>query len=666
MCGLAGVFHYRNGAPVDPDRLRAMTRVIAHRGPDGDGHWIDGPVGLGHRRLAIIDLEGGVQPMHDATGRLTTVFNGEIYNYADFVAPLRDRGRTFRTKSDTEVLLNAWAEHGPACLEGFRGMFAFALWDAPRKTLYLVRDRLGVKPMYYADVDGRILFGSEVKTLLADGGLPRDINPEAMAVYLAHGFLPGDSSMLSAVKQVPPGSYLEIPVGGPPRVHTWYRLGAGRADAPGASTAAGETSAPTDNSPAADAERLERLEAHLLDTVRLRMVSDVPVGAFLSGGIDSSLVVAFMARLSDRPVKTFSIGFDFQEFDERPYARMVAERFGADHEELVVQADLEHLLPTLVWHYDDPFADPSAIPTWHVSSIAARKVTVALSGDGGDESFGGYTRYVNALANARADNLPGAARGLLGSVARALPDTARGKNRLRWLSLSGDDRYADFFASTPPHLVTRHLSREMKARLAALGLDADAARRRAVAPVLAYCPYTDPIARMQYFDARLYLPGDILMKVDRAAMAVSLESREPLLDHHLMEFGMGLPPRLKIDGRETKLLLKRLARKLLPIEAIDRPKHGFSVPLDKWFRGELKGVVTDVLRDPRTAARGWLDPEGVARTLAEHESGAAKHGTTLWGLMMLELWARRFLDGALDPPAAPPPRASFLAGLRTG
>ncbi|TPW13022.1 MAG: asparagine synthase (glutamine-hydrolysing) [bacterium] len=359
------------------------------------------------------------------------------------------------------------------------------------------------------------------------------------------------------------------------------------------------------------------------------MVSDVPVGAFLSGGIDSSLVVALMARLSDRPVKTFSIGFDFQDFDERPYARMVAERFGTDHEEMVVEADLAGILPTLVWHFDDPFADPSAIPTWHVSNIAARRVTVALSGDGGDESFGGYTRYVNALANARADRLPGVARGLLGAIAKALPDTARGKNRLRWLSLSGDDRYADFFASTPPHLVARHLSQEMKARLATLGLDAEAARRRATLPILADCPYADPIARMQYFDARLYLPGDILMKVDRASMSVSLESREPLLDHHLMEFGLGLPPRLKIDGRETKLLLRRLARQLLPAEAIDRPKHGFSVPLDRWFRGEL-------------------------------------HGTTLWGLMMLELWARRFLDGPLDPPVAPPPRATFLAGLRAG
>lgn len=670
MCGIAGIFDYRHGSPVNPEQLRAMTRVIAHRGPDGDGHWMSGGLGLGHRRLAIIDLEGGVQPMHDATGRYTIIFNGEIYNYADFVAPLSARGRIFRTRSDTEVLLNAWAEQGPACLDGFRGMFAFALWDDTRRSLFLVRDRLGVKPIYYADVDGRLLFGSEVKTLLTDGALPRDINPEAMATYLAHGFLPGDTSMLAAVRQVPPGTFLEVSAGGTPRLHIWYRLGSDSAGsrqpsgsddhavvAPGASTSRAATD---------DAERLERLEEHLKDTVRLRMVSDVPVGAFLSGGIDSSLVVALMARLSDRPVKTFSIGFDFQDFDERPYARMVSERFGTDHEEMVVEADLAGILPTLVWHYDDPFADPSAIPTWHVSHIAARQVTVALSGDGGDESFGGYTRYVNALANARADRLPGPVRGLLGTIAKALPDTARGKNRLRWLSLSGNDRYADFFASTPPHLVSRHLSREMKDRLAALGLDADAARRRAIQPILADCPYTDPIARMQYFDARLYLPGDILMKVDRASMSVSLESREPLLDHHLMEFGLALPPRLKIDGRETKLLLRRLARQLLPAEAIDRPKHGFSVPLDRWFRGELKATVTDILRDERTRSRGWLDPDGVARTLAEHESGAAKHGTTLYGLMMLELWARRFLDGPLDPPAAPPPRASFLAALRRG
>lgn len=655
MCGIAGIFDYRKGATVDPEQLRAMTRVLAHRGPDGDGHWISGAIGLGHRRLAIIDLTSGAQPMSGRDGRLSIVFNGEIYNYAAFVEPLRQRGYRFTTTSDTEVILHAWHERGAESLDGFRGMFAFALWDSASQTLTLVRDRLGVKPLYYADLGGTLIFGSEIKALLAHPKLSRSIDPEALATYLALGFQPGERSMLSAVRQVPPGSLLTVTAGGEPQLRRWW-------DFSGVEAAAASQSS-DQRTAADDAERLERLEAHLTETVRLRMVSDVPVGAFLSGGIDSSLIVALMARQSSEPVRTFSIGFDFASFDERPYARMVAEHVGARHEEFVVDANLAELLPRLVWHYDDPFADPSMIPTFRVAEIAARHVTVALSGDGGDESFGGYRRYVNALANNRADALPGAVRSLFGRVAGALPDMARGKNRLRWLSLSGDERYADFFASTPPWLVQRHLSGAMKAALSAAGLNAEEARRRATLPILEACPYRDPLTRMQYFDAKLYLPGDILMKVDRAAMASSLESREPLLDHHVMEFGLSLPRHLRIDGRDTKVLLARLARKLVPAEAIDRPKKGFSVPLDQWFRGELAPMVRGVLLDDTTRTRGWLDPVGVERTLREHATGQARHGTTLWGLLMLELWARRFLDGPLDPPPLPAPRAEFLAGL---
>jgi len=656
MCGIAGIFDYRNGSPVNPEQLRAMTRVLAHRGPDGDGHWISGAVGLGHRRLAIIDLVSGAQPMSGRDGRLSLVFNGEIYNYAEFVEPLRQRGYRFQTTSDTEVILHSWQERGADCLAGFRGMFAMALWDSASRSLTLVRDRLGVKPLYYADLGGTLIFGSEIKALLAHPALSRAIDPGALATYLALGFQPGDRSMLSAVRQVPPGSLLSVTAGGEPKLVRWWDF-----SGPDARESATSGSRPT---PYQEAELLERLEAHLAETVRLRMVSDVPVGAFLSGGIDSSLIVALMARQSSEPVRTFSIGFDFASFDERPYARMVANHVGARHEEFVVNADLTELLPRLVWHYDDPFADPSMIPTFRVAEIAARHVTVALSGDGGDESFGGYQRYVNALANNRADHLPGAVRGLFGAMARALPDMARGKNRLRWLSLSGDERYADFFASTPPWLVQRHLSAAMKSELAAGGLDAEAARRRAQLPDMTACPYQDPLARMQYFDSKLYLPGDILMKVDRAAMASSLESREPLLDHRVMEFGLSLPERLRIDGRQTKVLLARLARKLVPVEAIDRPKQGFSVPLDQWFRGELAPMVRGILLDDTTRTRGWLDPAGVERTLREHQDGKARHGTTLWGLLMLELWARRFLDGPLDPPPAPAPRAEFLAALR--
>lgn len=617
-----------------------MTRLLAHRGPDGEGHWIDGPVGLGHRRLAIIDVTGGVQPMGNEDGTLQVVFNGEIYNYAEFSEGLRTRGHTLRTKSDTEVLLHLFEEEGLAALTRLRGMFAVALWDAARRRLLLVRDRLGVKPLYYADVEGRLLFASEIKALLAEPALPRTIDPAALQGYLSTGFVPGPHALLEAVRQVPPGHYLEVTQGGEPRVVRWWNF---------EKHAAAE--------PVDEGAALEALEAHMRETVRLRMVSDVPVGAFLSGGIDSSLVVALMAQQSGTPVKTFSIGFDFAEFDERPYARLVAERYGTDHEELVVSADVEQLLPQLIWHYDDPMADVSAIPMLRVAEIAARRVTVALSGDGGDEGFGGYTRYANALKDAYADRLPAAARALLGGVAELLPDTARGKNRLRWLSHAGDARYANFFQATAPYLVRRHLTPAWQAATPGRGAAAE------VAAVFAACPYTDALARMQYFDACLYLPGDILPKVDRASMAFQLEAREPLLDHRVMEFGLNLPPALRISGGETKRLLRRLARRHVPAAAIDRPKHGFSVPMDRWMNAELRPLLEGTLLDETTRRRGWLDVDGVRRTIDEHRTGRAQHGHTLWSLLVLELWARRFLDGPLDPPPAPPPRAEFLGSL---
>lgn len=646
MCGIAGLFHYRSGAPVEPERLRAMTRVLAHRGPDGDGHWIDGPIGLGHRRLAIIDLVTGDQPMINEDGSLRIVFNGEMYNYAEFVAGLRERGHALRSKSDTEVILHLFEDEGMKAFDRLRGMFALALWDEKRRRLLLVRDRLGVKPLYFADVNGTLFFGSEIKALLTQPELPRDIDPGALSAYLGLGWVPGANSMLQAVRQVPPGHWLEVAAGGSVTIRPWFEFSVtdGRAAGP----------------PPDEAELLERVEAHLAETVALRMVSDVPVGAFLSGGIDSGLVVALMARQSDRPVKTFSIGFDFEEFDERPYARMVAERYGTDHEEFVVKADVPELLPRLVWHFDDPFADTSAIPTWRVSEIAAREVTVALSGDGGDEGFGGYQRYVNMLIDGYAENLPGPVRTLLGHLAAILPDTARGKNRLRWLSRTGDARYMEFFMATPPHLVRRHLRADWRAAAGTAPLTGRLLER------LAGCPYSDPLARMQYFDARTYLPGDILPKVDRASMGHSLEAREPLLDHRVMEFGFNLPPRLRADRSGGKILLKRLARRLLPVEAVDRPKHGFSVPMDRWLTNELRPTLEGVLLDDRTARRGWLDPDGIRRTIREHVEGRARHGATLWALLVLELWARRFLDGPLDPPPPPPPRAEFLARLKSG
>jgi asparagine synthase (glutamine-hydrolysing) len=621
VCGLAGVLE-RDGRAADERLLRRMTDILAHRGPDGDGFWTDGPVGLGHRRLAIIDLVTGDQPMVSDDGRVALVFNGEIYNFRELRRDLEARGHRFRTASDTEVLLRAYEADGVACLARLRGMFAFALWDGRRRRLLLARDRAGIKPLCYAWDGRRLRFASEPKAILQDAGVARDLDWEALRDYLAFHYVPAPRTIFRAIRKLPPASYMLLDLGGgEPAIRRYWDL----------------RFAPGPDRP--EAEWIDGLRWRLADAVRSHLVADVPVGAFLSGGMDSATVVALMARAATGPVRTFSIGFDEARFDELEHARRVARRHRTDHCELVVKPDALEALPRLAWQFDEPFADASALPTYYVSKITREHVTVALSGDGGDENFAGYLRYARALGLHRTvDGGPLVLlRPLLRLAARLLPPGARGQGTLELLGADPIERYL------------RLVTFERAATLRAL-LTAEA--RANVGPAVSAEPFRrlaresrapDYVSTLQYLDVATYLPDDILTKVDRASMLVSLEARVPLLDHLLMEYVATIPTALKLRQGTGKAILKRAMAPDLPGETLGRRKMGFGVPLAAWFRRELAEYARDVLLDSRTRQRGLLAPAAVARLLDEHAAGR-DHSSRIWALLCLEEWARRWLD----------------------
>jgi asparagine synthase (glutamine-hydrolysing) len=619
MCGIAGLLR-QDGRAVDGDLVRRMTDVLAHRGPDGSGVYQDGPVGLGHRRLSIIDLSTGDQPMTTADGDVTIIYNGEVYNYQTLRHELTALGHQLRTTSDTEVILEGYRAWGVDVLPRLRGMFAFAIWDRPRQRLFLARDRVGIKPLVYA-WDGRALrFASEIKGILEDPTVPREVDGEAARDYFAHLFVPGPRTIFRAIRKLPPASYLLCtPGGGEPQVHRYWTLRLAPDPRP------------------SEAEWIARLGALLDETVRMHMVSDVPVGAFLSGGVDSSTVVACMARTSTAPVKTFSIGFDEADFDELAYARLVANRYGTDHFEMVVKPDVMAILPRLMWQFDEPFADASAIPTFCVSKITREHVTVALSGDGGDESFAGYRRYGEALSLARQGDRVPFVKPLLRAVAACLPEGMRGRG---FLELLGMPPLARYF---------RMMTYQREATMASL-LTPEAAAQAAPRPdfetfqrLAAQAGTSSYLSTMQYVDIHHYLPEDILTKVDRTSMLTSLESRVPLLDHVLMEFAATIPEGLKFQNGLGKHILKRTMAPHLPSEVLYRRKMGFGVPLAAWFRGELREFATDVLTDPRTRQRGMVRPAAVDAVLAEHAAGRDR-SSQIWSLICFELWSRTWLD----------------------
>jgi asparagine synthase (glutamine-hydrolysing) len=605
-----------------------MCEVIRHRGPDDEGIHVEAGVGLGMRRLSIIDLSTGHQPIHNEDETVWLVFNGEIYNYRELRRELEAAGHRFYTSSDTETIVHAYEQWGEDAIAWLRGMFAVALWDAKARTLLLARDRAGIKPLHYVEADGRLYFGSEIKSLIAAGAVDRRLDLEALDHYLSFLYAPRDRSMFAGVRKLPPGHLLRW-TDGRADVRPFWEI---------------DASEPFDGT---GDEAAAHLRAVLADAVRSHMVSDVPLGAFLSGGVDSSIVVGLMAEVSDRPVQTFSIGFDEPEFDELEHARAVARHFRTDHHEFVVRPDAVTVLDRLTAHFDEPFADSSAIPTWYVSEVASRHVTVVLSGDGGDELFGGYDRYLPHPRVARFDRLkvPGI-RQAAGALWPALPHGTRGKNFLRHVSKSEDARYLDAIAFFQPDekqaLYTRDVRREIDGRSA----DAWYARRlQRFAGLPAH-------SRMMRLDFETYLPGDVLTKVDRMSMAHSIESRVPLLDNHVVDFAASLPAALKIRDGRRKHILKEAVRDLLPDDVLSRRKQGFGVPLGAWFRGGLADLLSDVLASPRTRQRGYFEPAFVDRLVDEHRTGRRDHTLRLWQLMVFELWHREYLDSAAGAAAA--------------
>lgn len=620
MCGIAGIIHADRSASVDPGAIHAMCDAIVHRGPDDEGVYANGPVGLGMRRLSIIDLEGGHQPVHNEDKTVWVVFNGEIYNFPELRPELEKRGHRFYTHTDTEVIVHLYEEHGARCVEKLRGMFAFAIFDEKKNRLLLARDRLGIKPLHYADSGGQLLFGSEMKSILAAAPDLKQIDHEGLLQYIYFGYIPDPLTAFKSIRKLPPGHVLEWADGERKITQYW--------DLPAYGS----------HPLRSEEECLAELEARLAEAVRIRLIADVPLGALLSGGVDSSLVVALMARASSRPVKTFSIGFTRQDFNEAPHARLVAERFGAEHHELMVEPQIGETLDALTRSLEEPFGDSSMIPTYHISRLARRHVTVALSGDGGDELFCGYERYGAYARRQIFENIPqpvwSAYRKWLFPL---IPRSSPGRKLAYHVSLPWDERYLDLVAFVPSfERQTRLLSEDFRA----LADPLDVFRLH-----LEHAQSKDPLGKILYLDAKTYLPADILTKVDRMSMAASLEARVPLLDHHFVELATSLPSAWKLRGTSQKFILKKLAERVgIPKEVIYRPKQGFAMPLVHWIREEFKQELPRLLLEKRTLDRGYFEPDGVKKLISEHLSGSRDHSARIWRLLILELWHRNFLE----------------------
>ena len=623
MCGIVGIVR-NDGKPVDEELLARMNQAIRHRGPDEDGFYVNGSVGMAMRRLAIIDLKSGQQPIHNHDRSAWIVFNGEIYNYLELRAKLEKLGHTFYTNSDTEAIVHAYDQFGTDCPKHLRGMFAFAIWNERTQELFLARDRVGKKPLLYAEVNNQLVFGSEFSALLLHPDISRDVQPEALDYYLSFMCIPAPLTAYRAIRKLEPGHWLRWQNGKSERQRYW------QPDF-------------TKKIQIDEAEAGERTLEILREAVRVRLMSEVPLGAFLSGGIDSSAVVALMSQESSERVKTFSIGFDEQDFSELHHARRIAEHVGADHHEFIVRPDAMQILPTLVEHYGEPFADSSAIPSYYVSRETRQYVTVALNGDGGDECFAGYERYAAMnLAQAYA-SIPG--KGLIGSVTEALPAPKSRGNPI------GKAQRFVAAASLPP--IERYLrwmssfDEEAKQSLYTDDFRAETASFRTVSffePWFTRVNGGGIIDAVLLSDTMTYLPNDLLVKMDIASMTVSLEARSPFLDHVLMEFAASLPEKMKLRRMTTKYLLKKVLKDIVPGENLTRRKMGFGVPIGYWFRGSMKSFLRETLLSQKSLARGFFKPERVRQIVDEHIDNKTDHSHRLWSLMMLELWFQRFID----------------------
>lgn len=630
MCGIAGVANsgLDGSQRVDPALIHNMCQTLVHRGPDDEGIFVTGGFGFGMRRLSIIDVAGGHQPIFNEDRTVAVVYNGEIYNFRDLRPELEGRGHRFSTHSDTEVIVHLYEDFGADCVHKLRGMFALALYDEKRRSLLLARDRLGIKPLHYALVQGSLLFGSEIKAILAARPDLTVIDPQSLLQYLYFGYIPDPSTAFAAIRKLPPGHLLEFERGKVSIRQYW--------DLPEAGT----------HEPQSEDECLNEIERRLAEAVRIRLIADVPLGAMLSGGTDSSTVVALMARESSAPVKTFSIGFKHDDFNEAHYARLVAERFGTDHHELILEPNVVETVETLARSLEEPFGDSSMLPTYYVSCLARQYVTVALSGDGGDELFAGYDRYRIHYQRRIFEHVPEWARRLYRE--RLYPRLPRGLHGRKFsynVSLPWRERYVDGVSFLPSYeRDTPLLSDDFRGSLQG-GPDP----RDILRGYFDRSPAGDPVSQMLYVDTKTYLAGDILTKVDRMSMATSLEVRVPILDHLFVEWVTRLGSKWKMPGGQQKYILRKLAEKVgVPNQVLNRPKQGFSLPLAHWLRNELKDLVMTVLLEPRSLERGYFIPEGVRHLLDEHFSGRRDQSSRIWRLLMLEMWHRSFLESAGD------------------
>ncbi|HEY6806507.1 MAG TPA: asparagine synthase (glutamine-hydrolyzing) [Pyrinomonadaceae bacterium] len=637
MCGIAGFIDLQSSTSLSAERrgevLDRMCRVISHRGPDDQGTMLEPGVALGMRRLSIIDVAGGHQPISGENGDVTIVFNGEIYNYRDLVPELEQLGHTFRTRSDTEAIVHAYEQFGPECVSRLRGMFAFAIWDKRSRELFIARDRVGKKPLYYSLLpNGALIFGSELKCLLEHPEVKTEVNLEAVDAYFTLGYVPDPLSIFVNINKLPPGHYL-IFKDGKVKVEQYWDFKFDR------------VASITEEECAAEVRRL------LDESVKIRLVSEVPLGAFLSGGVDSSTVVGLMAGHMSQPVKTFSIGFNEDSYSELKFARLTAEKFGTDHHEFFVTPEICDVVDDLVRHFDEPFADSSAIPTFMVSKLARQHVTVALSGDGGDELFAGYTRYAIEKKREVFAKVPAFLRqGIMQPVSRRLPHNAKGRNFIHNVALEPADRFLDsmsIFTSLNKELLYAGDMRQFlkrKNRFVNFQELADKVKTGS------------PTDELLYIDSKTYLPGDILTKVDRMSMAASLEARAPLLDHKLIDFVTAIPAAMKLKNLETKYIMKKAVADLVPHEILYRPKQGFGVPIQEWINSQLRSRIREELAHLTGGQRDYIDQKYVQVLLDEHERGRRDHSMSLWALFMFQLWHREYVDNTTGAQASSPAR----------
>ena len=627
MCGISGIFEFDQARVIDRRLVHGMNEALRHRGPDDEGIFVGEGIGLGHRRLSIIDVAGGHQPISNEDGTIWVLLNGEIYNYPELSRDLQSRGHKFATRSDTEAIVHLYEEYGDACFERLRGMFAIAIWDSKRHRLVLARDRVGKKPLYYLADQNRIIFASELKAILAVPGVSHSMDPLAVSDYFSLGYVPAPKTIYREMKKVLPAHYLVATAKGVEEVEYW-RLSFG------------------DVKTRSEQEWSEIIREELCEATRIRLMSEVPLGAFLSGGVDSSSIVALMAKVMDRPVTTCSIGFPVREFDESGYARQVATQFHTDHHEDIIEPNALDVINKLVWHYDEPFADSSAIPTYYVSQVARKYVTVALGGDGGDENFAGYRRYLFDYRENRVRGFVPASlrRNLFGPMGRYYPGLSwaprmfRAKATFQSLSRSPLEGYFNSVSIFRPDEKSRLFTGEFQNSLH--GYDSLGVLQHYYDQV----DTPDPLSRIQYVDIKTYLPDDILTKVDRASMAVSLELRAPILDHKLMEMVASIPSQLKLHGDTGKYIFKKALEPMLPANILYRAKQGFAVPLSRWFRKELKDMAYDAIM---SSDDGILDRNYLSKIWKQHQSGSFDRSAYLWSVLMFRKWQETFQNQAV-------------------